>query len=178
MCSQSTLKADFVSSLLGSNSQPQLVINWCLQPFLQPNYPRFWVQFKRLVPGLTPSCESWSVPTLKGVCAWRRDLGSLLPRQGGWERVCIALSQHLPGTSSAASVSALIRRDQMLISSSLLETSVRAVSLTKNRGNQESCLEVTGLYFGYSVHSSVSITLLSQSNPTTEGGVNSLSVFG
>lgn len=111
VCSQSTLKADFISSLLRSNSQPQIVIRWCLQSFLQPNYPRFSVQFKRLVPGLAPSCQSWSAPILKGVCAWRRDLGSLLPRRGGWERICIAHPQHLPGASSAASVSAPIRRD-------------------------------------------------------------------
>lgn len=47
-------------------------------------------------------------------------MGSLIARQGRWERICVMLL-HLPGASSA-SASALMWRDQMLISISLLET--------------------------------------------------------
>lgn len=61
-------------------------------------------------------------------------MGSLVERQGGWERVCAMLPQH--HGASSASASAPMRRDKMLTSSSLLETRVGAVSVTENRGNQ------------------------------------------
>lgn len=117
---QSTVNADFISSLLKSNSQPQIVIGWCLQLFLQPNTPCFWVQLERLTPGLAPSFHIQSTFTLRGFHARRRDMGSLVVGPGGWERICFMLL-HLPGASSA-SASALMRRDQMLIFSSPLET--------------------------------------------------------
>lgn len=47
-------------------------------------------------------------------------MGSLIVGPGGWERICIVFL-HLPGASSV-SASALMRRDQMLIFSSSLET--------------------------------------------------------
>lgn len=124
--SQSPVNAGFVSSLPKSNSQPRIVGGWCLRHCLQPNSPCFWVQLERFTPSLAPGFQNWSAPTLRSVCAWRRDTGSLVVRRGGWQRIHIMLLQHLPRATSA-SASGPMRRDQTLISSSLLETRVGAL---------------------------------------------------
>lgn len=155
------MNADFISSHLKSSSQPQIVIEWCLRPLLQPFACCFWMQHENLFQILNLAFKA-------GVC---HPQGCGQPCSEVREGEGLYCIPHLSRGSSESASAAMSRPDADLSLYSWKQG--RGDLCDQTRGSQCSLQRVAleqqaepGLCFSYAVCSSalVSSRPLSHSN--------------